>query len=89
MSEDVRGLHSSLGGILLDVRHGHMFRLNPVGSRIVELLEAGRSQSQIAIEISKQFVVDLDTVHRDLSEFLASLDQHHLTDVVESVERLS
>jgi len=81
MHKDVRGLHSCDGGVLLDIRHGHMFRLNPVGSRIVELLKAGRSQAQIALEISEKFGVAVDTVREDVSEFLTTLERHRLTEI--------
>ena len=54
--EEVRARHTEDGGILLDVRQGHMFRLNPVGSLILSWLEAGFEESRISEELSRKLL---------------------------------
>jgi hypothetical protein len=78
VSEHVRKTHSPDGGIVLDILHGQMFRLNFVGSRILELLQQGRTETQIADALSQEFGADRETFTADLQEFLAHLEKHHL-----------
>ena len=80
VSDDVRATHSPDGAILLNIRHGQMFRLNLVGSRILELLKQGHSEEEIATEVSQQFAVARDVVVTDLREFLAQLVTHRLVE---------
>lgn len=63
---------------MLDVRQGQMFNLNVVGSRILELLESGATDSAIVDEISQKFEVSRDVAANDVREFIESLKQHHL-----------
>jgi hypothetical protein len=78
LSEQVRSTHNQDGAVVLDIRHGQMFRLNLVGSRMVELLNAGRTEGQIASEIGREFGVSREIVETDLREFLVHLEKHHL-----------
>lgn len=68
------------GAIVLDVRRGAMFRLNPLGSRIMESLERGDSASQIVQQLSREFDVPQGTVEADVREFLSALALHGLID---------
>ena len=63
---------------MLDIRQGQMFNLNLVGSRILELLETGASESAIVDEISQKFEVNRHIAASDVREFIESLRQHHL-----------
>ena len=78
VSEGVRSTHGQDGAIVLDIRQGQMFNLNLVGSKILELLETGVSESSIVDEISQQFEVSRDIAESDVREFIESLKQHHL-----------
>src|SRR5246127_4262064 len=78
VSEGVRSTHGQDGAIVLDIRQGQMFNLNLVGSRILELLETGTTESAIVDEISQKFEVGRDIAEKDVREFIASLTQHHL-----------
>ena len=78
ISENVRNTHNHDGGVVLDIRHGRMYGLNFVGSRILELVKQDYQEPQIAEEISPQFSIDLDTATSDVREFLESLDKHGL-----------
>jgi hypothetical protein len=78
LSEHVRSTHSQDGSVVLDILHGQMFRLNFVGSRMLELLKQGRTETQIADELSQEFGTARETIADDLQEFLAHLQKHHL-----------
>jgi len=80
LSEQIRSTHDQDGAVLLDIRQGQMFRLNPVGSRILELLKLGYPESRITDEISREFGANRETVKSDLREFLTHLEKHHLLD---------
>jgi hypothetical protein len=47
--------------------------LNPVGSRIWELLDGKKNQQDIALIISQEFEVADDAVSRDVQEFIQEL----------------
>ena len=78
VSDTVRSTHNQDGAVVLDIRQGEMFNLNPVGSRILELLKSGSTQSDVVDEISRQFNADHTVVERDVKEFLGSLLEHQL-----------
>jgi hypothetical protein len=81
LSEQIRSTHNQDGAVVLDIRHGQMFRLNFVGSRILELLKQGRAEAQIAEEIAREFSVTQEIVEFDLREFLAHLEKHDLLEL--------
>ena len=55
-----------------------MFNLNPVGSRILELLETGSADSDIVNVISREFNTSREVVENDVREFIESLKKHKL-----------
>ena len=63
---------------MLDVQQGQMFNLNPVGSRILELLETGSAESDIVNVISREFNTSREVVENDVREFIESLKKHKL-----------
>jgi hypothetical protein len=78
VSEGIRSTHGQDGAIVLDIRQGQMFNLNFVGSRVLELLETGATESAIVDEISSKFEVSREIAESDVQEFIESLKQHHL-----------
>jgi Coenzyme PQQ synthesis protein D (PqqD) len=76
--DNVRSTHSRDGGIVLDVLHGQMFRLNLVGSRILELLKQGSAEPEIAEQLAREFGVERVTAETDVREFLETLHKHGL-----------
>jgi len=80
LSDKVRSTHSQDGAILLDVQQGQMFNINFVGSRILELLKSGSTQSGIVDEISQEFGVSRDLAENDVREFLQTLKKCHLVE---------
>ncbi len=87
LSEHVRSTHNQNGAVVLDVLHGEMYRLNLVGSRMLELLKAGFTNAQIAEAISREFGVARETVAMDLEEFLTHLEKHNLLTLTEPGRR--
>jgi len=78
ISDTIRRTATQDGGILLDVHHGQMFSLNLVGAKILELLQRGYDEPRIADEISRAYEMDRETVQKDVTEFIASLQKHHI-----------
>ena len=78
IAEGVRSTHGQDGAIVLDIRQGQMFNLNLVGSKILELLKTGATESAITEEISQAFCVSKDVAETDVHEFIESLKQHQL-----------
>jgi hypothetical protein len=81
LSAQVRSTHNRDGAVILNILHGEMFRLNFVGSRMLELLKLGRTETQIADELSLEFSAARETVATDLREFLEHLQKHHLLEL--------
>jgi len=81
LSGHVRSTHNQDGAVVLDIRHGQIFRLNLVGSRMLELLKGGCSEEQISDQISRDFSVPREIVETDLREFFAHLEKHHLLEL--------
>ena len=78
ISRSARLTKSADGGILLDLQKGVMFSLNPVGTRIIELLREPQDSLSLAAKISQEFGVSEKTVRRDVEEFLAALGKQGL-----------
>ena len=78
VSDGVRSTHGQDGAIVLDVQQGQMFNLNLVGSKILELLEGGATESDIVNVISRDFNASREIVENDVREFIESLKRHKL-----------
>jgi hypothetical protein len=76
ISSAIRRTQTPDGAILLDVGRGQIFSLNAIGTKILDLLEAGRDEAQIAAHLSAACSTDIDTVRRDVRDFLEALSQH-------------
>jgi len=78
VSAGVRSTRNEDGGIVLDIQHGQMFRLNPVAALILESIGKGCTETEIVEEISRQCSVCEKTALADLREFVKSLEEHKL-----------
>jgi len=78
VSEHVRNTYSQDGGIVLDVKHGRVFSLNLVGSKIMELLKQEYTPTLIAQELARTFCVSPEIAGQDVREFLETLEKHRL-----------
>jgi hypothetical protein len=84
VSNTVRSTHNQDGAILLDIRQGQMFSVNRVGSRILELLKNGSTESAITDRISRDFGVSRNLAENDVREFLQKLKKCQLIEEHES-----
>jgi hypothetical protein len=84
VSNTVHSTHNQDGAIVLDVRQGQMFNLNFVGSRILELLKSGSTESEIVDEIGREFGVGRELAENDVREFLRNLKKYQLVEERES-----
>jgi hypothetical protein len=73
------------GGVLLDLDQGVFFSLNPVGARVVELLQGASCLSFIVQTIVREFRAPEEIVKHDVADFLASLRKQRLVYGDESV----
>jgi coenzyme PQQ synthesis protein D (PqqD) len=80
VSDSIRSTHGQDGAIVLDIRQGQIFNLNLVGSRILELLECGSTEEQITDAIRREFSADIETVRKDVADFLEELKANKLVD---------
>jgi Coenzyme PQQ synthesis protein D (PqqD) len=78
VAENVRSTHSQDGGIVLDILHGQMFRLNFVGSRILELLKRDCAPPEIAEQLAHDFGIDRAAAETDVREFVETLEKYRL-----------
>ena len=77
-SDSLRSAQTADGRILLDVRHGQMFSLNIVGSKILEFIEHGRNEADIADEISRVYATTIEVVRADVHNFIEGLRKHSI-----------
>lgn len=82
--DTIRRTETIDGGILLDVLHGQMFSLNIVGSKILELMQRGFDESHIVEEISRDYRANREVVRADVTEFIATLNKHHILQPIRS-----
>jgi len=80
VSDRVHSTHNQDGAILLDIRQGKMFKVNFVGSRIVDLLRNGSTESAITDQISREFGVGRELAESDVRQFLQDLKKGHLVE---------
>lgn len=78
--DTIRRVANADGGVVLDLRRGAMFRVNPLGARVLDLLDEGNSPTQIAEKLSTEFTVALSEVQTDVNEFVESLKAHGVLD---------
>jgi hypothetical protein len=78
LANSVRSTHDRDGAVVLDIKRGQIFNLNPVGSRILELLERGAMEPEIVNVISREFTAGEEVVANDVREFIDLLTQHEI-----------
>jgi hypothetical protein len=81
LANDIRRVSSADGAIVLHLRRGTMFRVNPMGSKILDLLAQGASLPRIAEQLSAEFGVALGLVQADIQDFMACLRRHGVVDL--------
>ncbi len=76
ISSTIRRTTSPDGDVLLDIERGEMLCLNPVGSKILELIGRGLREEDIAGQVSTLYGAEVGRVRADLGEFLETLRRH-------------
>jgi hypothetical protein len=69
--------------VLLNTESGEYYGMNPVGTRIWELLEEPCDVATIEDTISGEFDVPPEECTDDIATFLSSLETEHLIEVVD------
>jgi len=72
--------------VVLSVRAGAYFGFNRIGSEIWNMLAEPRRVGQILDTLAQSHEVDLDTMTRDVTQFLQTLIERRLVRVVDSKE---
>ena len=81
LSDSARSTHTADGAVVLDVKYGRMFRFNPTGSRIWQLLRSGVEEKNIPGLLVREFSADPTTAAADTEAFIASLRRHELIEL--------
>src|SRR6266404_5857736 len=77
-AESVRETVNQDGAVLLDIKQGLCFSMNPVGARIWEMLKGGVAVEQIASKLEWEFHVPRRQVEAGLAVFLDGLQMRNL-----------
>ena len=78
VAQGVRETVNQDGAVLLDIEQGLCFGLNPVGTRIWEMLKDGRSVDEISDALEQEFHVPRAQILSDISDFLEQLAKMRL-----------
>jgi hypothetical protein len=73
-----RSIHTTDGGIILDINRGKIFSLNASASVMFQLLERGLTEEDIADELVRRFGIPAQQALVDLIDFRKSLDHFSL-----------
>ena len=73
-----QAIESSVGDetVLLNLENGTYYGLDPVGTRIWELLKEGHSTAEICRLLGAKYEVEQVTIENDVRNFLADLKEH-------------
>src|SRR5260370_19418078 len=77
-SAAVRDISTPDGAVLLDIGQGLCFSMNPVASKIWELLKQNHSTEYIVDALVNEFSVTREQVLKDITEFVVQLQNQHL-----------
>ncbi len=64
---------NSDGAAILNTSAGQITTLNPTGARVWQALERGETLEEIAASLAKETGEELETLKRDVSNFIESL----------------
>lgn len=68
--------------VMMHPESGKYFALNPVASRIWELIESPHSLSELVEKLTKEFDVPEQKCHKEVSEFLNEIISKKLADII-------
>jgi hypothetical protein len=58
------------GGVMLDIEHDRLLKLNPIGAEIWEMLKAGDPEAQVSLKIAERYGVDQKRVAEDVRHLI-------------------
>jgi hypothetical protein len=68
----------SESGFIFNPTRGDSFSTNPVGTEIINMLQEGKSQTEIMDYMLKTYKTDEATVEKDFYDFVQRLKQYNL-----------
>lgn len=77
-AESVRETINQDGAVLLDIKQGVCFSMNPVGARIWEMLKNECPLDRIASSLEQEFKVPRTQIEADIADFVAELRKRNL-----------
>lgn len=77
-SPHIKESYTQDGAVLLDIRRGACFSVNPVGALIWKQIANGHPLPAIAASISMTFSIPYEQASVDVSEFVQQLEQRQL-----------
>src|SRR5712671_4491146 len=78
VAKGVRETVNQDGAVLLDIEQGLCFSLNPVGTRIWEMIKDGRSVDEILDALEQEFRLPRSQLLADVSDFVKQLENKRL-----------
>ena len=78
VAKGVRETVNQDGAVLLDIEQGLCFSLNPVGTRIWEMIRDGRSVDEILDALEQEFRLPRTQLLADVSDFVKQLENKRL-----------
>lgn len=76
----------SEAGFVFNPITGESFTINPIGTEIIQMLNEGKSGTEVADHICQRYQVDRHTFEKDLSDFFGMLDHYHISEHHEQEE---
>src|SRR5712692_9814762 len=78
VAKGVRETVNQDGAVLLDIEQGLCFSLNPIGTRIWEMVKDGRSLAEITDALQLEYRLPRSQLVGDVSDFLKRLEEMRL-----------
>lgn len=67
-------------GFLFNPSSGDSYSVNPIGQEIIQLLQDEKSEEEIMEHILSNYMIDKNTVEKDLYDFLSMLKNYKLAE---------
>ena len=76
----IKNIALSDTGFVFNPGTGDSFSVNPIGLSILRDLQEGKSENYIKKRVVEEYQTDLETLEKDLYDFLKMIAQFNLTD---------
>jgi len=67
-------------GFIFNPLSGDSFSVNPIGLQVLKLLKEGKADDEIISEIENEYMVDKNTIEKDLYDFNIMLQNFKLSE---------